>query len=328
MRAWESPGTRACAGDAPAEAARRGEQEAQAARGGPDAGQSHAPGSTQKKVLKPAQKRDAVRYLVTGFQLDQRRACRLVGLNRSTYYYRSQAKDQSALRLRIRDLAAARVRYGYRRIHVLLRREGWKVNHKRVYRLYRLEGLELRLRRRKKKRVAVARVPCPGAAVPNDRWSMDFLSDRLADGRAFRVLALVDNVSRVSPALEAGFSLTGRHVTQVLDRASALYGLPKTIRVDNGPEFAGQVLDAWAYRHGVQLCFSRRGKPTDNAYSESFNGKLRDEFLSAHWFENLAEAQACLEAWRKEYNESRPHSSLGDLTPAEFLARWLEPGSD
>lgn len=162
-----------------------------------------------------------------------------MGLNRSTYYYRSQAKDQAALRMRIRDIAAARVRYGYRRVHVLLRREGWKVNHKRVYRLYRLEGLELRLRTRKKKRAALARVLGPEATAPNECWSRDFVSDRLADGKAFRVLALVrsrsrdfDNVSRVSPALEAGFSLTGRHVTAVLERAAALYGLPKTIRVD------------------------------------------------------------------------------------------------
>jgi putative transposase len=265
---------------------------------------------------------------VTGFKIDQRRACRLVGLNRSTFYYQSQAKDQAALRMRIRDIAAARVRYGYRRVHVMLRREGWQVNHKRVYRLYRLEGLELRLKTRKKKRTAAPRVPCPEATAPNECWSMDFIADRLAAGRAFRVLALVDNVSRVSPALEAGFSLTGRHVTEVLERAAILYGLPRAIRVDNGPEFSGKVLDAWAYRKGVKLCFSRPGKPTDNAYSESFNGKLRAEFLDAHWFENLSEAQSSLEAWRKEYNEERPHSSLGDLTPSEYLARWRKPGTD
>ena len=156
--------------------------------------------------------------------------------------YRSQAKDQSALRIRIRDFATSRVRYGYRRIQILLQREGWKVNHKRVYRLYKQEGLELRLKTRKKKRVALPRAVCPEAVAPNDRWSIDFVSDRLSDGRAFRVLSLVDNVSRVSPALEADFKMTGERVCEVLNRAIVAHGLPKTIRLDNGPEFAGKAL--------------------------------------------------------------------------------------
>ena len=261
-----------------------------------------------------------VRFLVSGFQIDQRHACQLVGLSRSTYYYQSQARDQTALRLRIRDIAAARVRYGYRRVHIMLQREGWQVNHKRVYRLYRAQGLELRLKIRKKKRAAAPRGVTPAAAAPNDRWSMDFVSDRLADGRAFRVLALVDNVSRVSPVLAARSSWSGQQVTELLDQAIQRYGRPQMLQVDNGPEFAGKALDAWAYRRGVQLCFSRPGKPTDNAYCESFNGKLRAEFLDAHWFLDLSEAQQGLEEWRKEYNEVRPHSSLGDRTPAEFLA--------
>ena len=223
--------------------------------------------------------------------------------------YRSQAKDQSALRIRIRDFATSRVRYGYRRIQILLQREGWKVNHKRVYRLYKQEGLELRLKTRKKKRAALPRAVCPEATAPNDRWSIDFVSDRLADGRAFRVLSLVDNVSRVSPALEADFKMTGERVCEVLNRAIVAHGLPKTIRLDNGPEFAGKALDAWAYRRGVKLCFSRPGKPTDNAFCESFNGKLRDEFLTTHWFENMADVRVHLEKWREEYNRFRPHSS-------------------
>ena len=244
--------------------------------------------------------------------------------------YRSRADQQMALRLRLKDLAAARVRWGYRRLHVLLGREGWKINHKRVYRLYKQEGLELRMRPRRKKRAATPRVPCPPATAPNERWSLDFLADRLADGRAFRVLTLVDNVSRVSPALEVDSSLTGKRVTQVLDRAVALYGLPRALCMDNGPEFAGKELDAWAYRRGVQLCFSRPGKPTrppsvaseDNAFVESFNGRLRDECLSAHWFQTIDEARASLEAWREAYNTERPHSSLGLKTPAEFAAAW------
>jgi putative transposase len=239
--------------------------------------------------------------------------------------YRSQAKDQSALRIRIRDFATSRVRYGYRRIQILLQREGWKVNHKRVYRLYKQEGLELRLKTRKKKRAALPRAVCPEATAPNDRWSIDFVSDRLADGRAFRVLSLVDNVSRVSPALEADFKMTGERVCEVLNRAIVAHGLPKTIRLDNGPEFAGKALDAWAYRRGVKLCFSRPGKPTDNSFCESFNGKLRDEFLTTHWFENMADVRVHLEKWREEYNRFRPHSSLGDLSPFEWLQSKLKP---
>lgn len=238
--------------------------------------------------------------------------------------YRGRRDPQVALRMRLKDLAGARVRWGYRKLHVLLRREGWAVNHKRVYRLYKQEGLELRTRT-KKKRASLPRVPCPPATAPNERWSLDFLTDRLADGRAFRVLTLVDNVSKVSPAIEVDFSLTGRRVTQVLDRAVAQYGLPKAICVDNGPEFSGRELDAWAYRHGVKLCFSRPGKPTDNAFAESFNGRVRQECLNTHWFEKIVEAQQVLEDWREEYNTERPHSSLGMKTPAEFAAAWQPP---
>jgi putative transposase len=258
---------------------------------------------------------------VVGFKTSERRACRVLRLSRSTIRYRTRKDAQTTLRMRLRDLAAARVRWGYRKLHVLLGREGWKINHKRVYRLYKQEGLELRLKTRKK-RVALPRVPCPPATAPGERWSLDFVSDRLADGRAFRVLTLVDNVSRVSPDIEVDFSLTGRCVTQVLDRAAAIHGLPKAICVDNGPEFSGRELDAWAYRRGVTLCFSRPGKPTDNAYAESFNGRLRQECLNTHWFETIRQAQATLEAWREEYNTDRPHRSLGLKTPAEFAAAW------
>lgn len=261
-------------------------------------------------------------FLKIGFKVSQRRACHALGVARSVIRYKSHKDPQNALRIRLRDLAATRVRWGYRRLHILLQREGWKINHKRIYRLYKNEGLELRIKPKRKKRVAVARVPCPEATTPNDRWSMDFVSDRLADGRAFRVLALVDNVSRVSPVLEADFNLTGKRVTQVLDRAAAVYGLPKVIQVDNGPEFAGKELDAWAYRRGVTLCFSRPGKPTDNPFVESFNGKFRDECLATHWFETIAEAKGEIETWRREYNTERPHTALGLKTPAEFAKNW------
>lgn len=250
--------------------------------------------------------------------LSVRRACRLVGLGRSTQQYRPRPRlDEVALRSRLRELAEQRRRFGAPRLHVLLRREGWAVNHKRTERLYRAEGLALR-RRRHRKRAAGVRVTLPAATRPTERWSMDFLHDRLEDGRRFRVLTMVDDYSRECPALVADTSLTGARVAQVLERLAESRGLPALITVDNGPEFAGSALDAWAYRRGIQLHFIQPGHPTQNAYVESFNGRLRDECLNEHWFSTLEEARRLIETWRQDYNTVRPHSSLGDRTPAEF----------
>jgi putative transposase len=262
-----------------------------------------------------------VEFLTAGFKISKRRACKTVLLNRSTEYYHSQAKDQSALIIRLRDLAQARVRYGYRRLHVLLLREGWKVNVKRVYRLYRQEGLSLRLKR-KKKCVSVLRVEAAKPTSPNEVWSMDFVSDSLSNGQRFRALTIVDNFSRVSPAIEVDFSLTGRRVVEVLERVANSYGLPKIIKVDNGPELISKALDEWAYRQGVKLDFSRPGKPTDNAYIESFNGRFRQECLDQNWFGRIQEARIKIEEWREDYNENRPHSALGQQTPAAFKENW------
>jgi putative transposase len=270
--------------------------------------------------VKPAQQRAVVQFFRVGFCVSQRRACRVAGVPRSSCRYRSQARDQTPLRQRLRELAAVRVRYGYRRLHVLLRREGWPVNHRRVYRLYREEGLAIRTKHRKK-RVSLPRVTPPPAEQPNERWSMDFMTDSLVDGRRFRAMTIVDNVSRVSPAIEVDTSLTGERVVAGLERLKATVGLPKRIAVDNGPEFISKALDAWAYKNQVTLEFSRLGKPTDNAYVESFNGHFRQECLDQHWFETLAEAREVIEAWRVEYNEERPHRALGQQTPAKFSAR-------
>ena len=269
--------------------------------------------------MKPAQKRAVVRYFRAGFQVSERRACRVAGVPRSSCRYRSVAADQTALRLRLRDLAAARVRYGYRRLHVLLRREGWRVNHKRIYRLYREEGLGIRVKRRKKL-ASVPRLLPPPATRPLERWSLDFLSDSLANGRRFRVLTIVDNVSRVSPAIEVGASLTGERVVRLLEGLRVTVGVPQRIAVDNGPEFVSKALDAWAYQNGVQLEFSRPGKPTDNAFAESFNGHFRAECLDCHWFASLEEARHTIEAWRIDYNTQRPHRALGQETPAVWMA--------
>ncbi len=276
--------------------------------------------------MKPAQKRAVVRYFRVGFRVSERRACRVAGVPRSSHRYRSVARDQDAPRLRLRDLAAARVRYGYRRLRVPLRREGWPVNHKRVERLYREEGPGIRVKRRRK-RVSGPRVLPPPAQRPQERWSIDFLTDSLADGRRFRALTIVDNVSRMSPAIEVGRSLTGERVVAVLERLKRTVGTPERIAVDNGPEFISKVLDAWAYRNGVRLEFSRPGKPTDNAFAESFNGRFRDECLDQHWFASLEEARRIVEDWRVEYNTERPHRALGQQTPAAWTAARV-PATD
>jgi len=222
------------------------------------------------------------------------------------------------LRIRLRDLAGIRIRYGYRRLHVLLRREGWLVNHKLVYRLYVEEGLILRRKGPRRRKSCAVRMERPAAQGTNDSWSMDFMSDQLLAGRRFRVLTLVDNFSRESLALRARERFRGEDVVQVLEQVSAQRGFPKSIRVDNGPEFISKSLDWWAYFNQVKLDFSRPGKPTDNALIESFNGKFRAECLNQHWFLSLAEAQAEIDSWRVDYNEQRPHSALGDRTPLEF----------
>ena len=225
--------------------------------------------------------------------------------------------------MRLRDLAAARPRYGYRRLQVLLEREGWVANHKRVLRLYREENLQVRTKRRRKV-AARPRVRMPAPTELNERWGIDFMSDELVSGRRFRLLTLIDLHSRECLALKAGFSLPAEAVTEVLDRIIRRRGSPGSLSLDNGTEFTSKHFDAWAYRAGIQLDFIRPGRPVENSYIESFNGKLRDECLSATWFLSLSEAQEQLEAFRRDYNETRPHSSLGNLPPAVYVQQLEE----
>jgi len=223
----------------------------------------------------------------------------------------------------MQQIAGDKRRYGYRRIHVVLRREGWDVNHKRVHRLYRLEGLQVRRRKRRRVQQAerAARIP---AGRPNETWSMDFVADQLVNGRKVRCLTVVDDFTRECLATVLDTSLTGGRVARELDAVIAKRGArPRSITLDNGPEFTGRVLDAWAYSRGIRLQFTRPGRPVENAYIESFNGKFRDECLNEHWFTSLGEARILIEAWRREYNHQRPHSSLGNATPNEFAAAWL-----
>lgn len=270
-------------------------------------------------MVSPQAKRAAVVVLMTERDFGVTRACGLVGISRSLYRYRSVRPDSAALRARIEEIAAVKRRYGYRRVHVRLRREGWAVNHKRVYRLYREAGLAVR--RRKRKRIGpFVRKPLPKPTAANISWSMDFVADGLIGGRRLRCLTIVDDCTRECLAIEVDTSITGLRVRGVLDRVAENRRLPQSITVDNGPEFDGKVLDQWAYRTAVQLSFIRPGKPNENAYIESFNGKFRDECLNEHWFVSLAHARSVIEAWRIEYNTERPHSSLGNRTPEEFAA--------
>ena len=252
------------------------------------------------------------------------RACRLAPFSRAAWYRKSRAQDQTALRLRIRELAHARPRFGFLRIWVLLRRDGWPVNKKRVRRLYRLEGLQLRMRVRRRKHQALHRGPAPAPTEPRERWSMDFVHDALADGRPFRILTVVDQWSRYSPLLEVAARQSGQSVGEALDRVLRGPQTPRSITVDHGTEFQSRALEDWAYRRGVQLDFIRPGKPVENAFIESFNGRLRDECLNVHQFQSLADAKATIEAWRVDYNQRRPHSSLGHLTPNEFAKQRQE----
>lgn len=243
-----------------------------------------------------------------------------MGLARSTFRYESTKDEQAALRMRLKELAAVRVRYGYRRLHLLLTREGWKVNAKRVYRLYREEGLSLRTKTPKRRVSCRKRLERPEVTCVNDCWAMDFMSDELFDGRRIRLLTIVDLFTRESIAIEVGERFRGRDVADILTRLSLQRQLPKTIRVDNGPEFISKALDQWAYSNGVTLDFSRPGKPTDNAFIESFNRSLRMECLDANWFLSLEDAKEKIEAWRVDYNQHRPHSALGNLAPREFAS--------
>ena len=255
--------------------------------------------------------------------MSERRACELLEVARSTLRYLSHPLEVPEVRERLRTLAAQRPRFGYRRLHIFLRREGWSVNHKRVYRLYREEGLTVR-RRRRTRRAQAPRTPLPEPSGPTVRWSMDFMADTLREGRRFRTFNVVDDFTRECLAIEVDFSLPAARVVRVLERIAAQRGLPQVLVSDNGPEFTSRAMDAWAFRSGVRQHFIEPGKPVQNAFVESFNGKCRDECLDPHWFSSLGDARWTIEAWRKDYNAVRPHSSLGGLAPEEFARRHRE----
>jgi putative transposase len=272
-------------------------------------------------MVSPAQRRHGVVWAREAYRIPERRACRVMGVSRSTVRYRSRRPPHRALRARLRELAGVRVSAGYRPLHTLLRREGWRVNHKLVERLYREEGLTLRRKKPRRRKSAVRRQVPRMPRGPNERWAMDFMHDTVSDGRTLRVLTVLDVYSRECVALVAGRGFKGEDVGRVLSKAGKERGaLPEMISVDNGTEFTSRALDHWAYRNEVKLNFSRPGKPGDNAHIEAFNSVVRRECLSQHWFLDLEDAQGELDRWRLDYNTVRPHGSLRRSTPAQVGA--------
>lgn len=269
--------------------------------------------------MTPAARREAVRLAGDVHGLSERRGCRLIDTSRAMVRYRSRRPPDDELRTLLVRFAGERRRWGYRRLGILVRRTGLRVNDKRVLRVYRAAGLVLRSR--KKKLRSVARPPQPSVSPThcNHWWAMDFLKDWLATARAFRVFTLEDLFSREALDLAIDFSLPAVRVIGELEQVAARRGYPMYLRVDNGPEFISKALDAWAYQHQVQLVFIDPGKPIQNAHVESFNGKVRDEFLNEHWFASIREAQVLAEAFRIDFNTVRPHSALKNLTPEEFV---------
>lgn len=250
------------------------------------------------------------------FAISERRACRLIELHRKTARYRSRRADDEPLLRRLEELAAVRRRFGYRRLDILLRREGIIANHKRIFRVYRAAGLQVR--RRKKARVALARgFKAPIAGERNQVWSLDFVSDTIGQ-RAFRTLTVLDAFTRESVAIEADYSLPSLSVIRILEEAARERGFPKTLVADNGPEFTSRKMLHWASVRKIELHFIDPGKPTQNCFIESFNGSFRDECLNEHSFTSLAEARDVIAAWREDYNRVRPHKALGKMTPEEF----------
>ncbi len=287
--------------------------------------------------MRPVRRREVVRHYQDVFELSERRVCQAMGFGRASHRYQSRRDPAVALRLRLKELAESRVRYGYRRLHVLLQREGWQLNHKRLYRIYCEEGLSIRTRSPKRRRACRYRSGRAEAKGVNDVWAMDFMSDKLFDDRPFRILTVLDCRTREALATAARTNFRAYQVIDELDRIARLRGQPRSIRVElpavappvqatagDGPEFASRLLDQWAYLNKVELDFSRPGKPSDNAHIEAFNARLRQECLNASWFLSMADARQRINEWRIDYNDHRPHSALGNLTPSAFAAQ-LEP---
>jgi putative transposase len=268
-------------------------------------------------MVTPAARREAVAHLRLAFEVSERRACSTLGADRTSIRYRSTRHDDASIRVRLRELAAIRRRFGYRRLHILLRREGIVMNHKKLRRLYREERLQVR-RRRGRKRALGTRAPMTLPQGPNQRWSLDFLSDAFADGRRFRILAIVDDFTRECLGLVPDTSLPGLRVVRELDALIAARGRPAMCVSDNGTELTGMAILGWSQETRVEWHYIAPGKPQQNAFIESFNARLRDELLNETIFSTLAYAREALAIWKDDYNNVRPHSALGNMTPVAF----------
>ena len=303
-----------------AEGPGRGEPQAEEASGGVDAGRLDAEGDARKKLLTPGLRRRAVTWAISERDYSQRRACGLVGLHPKTYRYASTRPDDGTLRIKLKELASQRRRFGYRRLGLLLARQGVRINHKKLYRLYREERLSVR-KRGGRKRALGTRAPM---AIPQDanlRWSLDFVMDTLVSGRRFRILTVVDDFTRECLGLVVDTSLTALRVARELGQIIESRGCPRMIVSDNGTEFTSNAILAWQEALGIEWHYIAPGKPMQNGFVESFNGRLRDECLNEHLFANLNEARNIIEEWRIDYNTNRPHTSLNGLTPTEFATR-------
>lgn len=281
-------------------------------------------GGRRKKVLKPGVKREVINYWKEHLGQSIRQGCELMKLNRSTYHYekKEEGEENRKVRMRLRELAHQRPRFGSPRLHEMLKREGWLINHKRTERIYSEESLSIR-RKGKKKRAAQIRIEPQAAQGINEVWAMDFVHDKLWHNRCFRVLTVIDVFSKECLELKVELSISGEMVTNVMDRLIEYHGRPQVIRTDNGSEFMSRAVDAWAYKNGIKQDFINPGKPVENCYIESFNGKFRDECLNQHYFTSMIEAREIIEMWREDYNTVRPHQSLNNLTPQEFKQNLL-----
>lgn len=267
--------------------------------------------------MKPTGRKRLVDYLQNRYQVSQRRACRLVPISRKAMRYRTLPRPgETRLKQRLQALGEQYPRYGYLLLHELLKAEGLVQNRKRTYRLY--TELKMQVRTKKRKKLVRPRIPMTVPTQPNERWSLDFVSDQLADGRRFRILNIVDDYSRVCVGQIVDLSISGLRMARYLEQLAGTRGLPKSLVLDNGPEMTCKAMFFWSQTSGVKLQFIQPGKPTQNAFVESFNGRFRDGCLNQHWFKNLADARQIISDWQRHYNEERPHSSLGYKTPVVF----------
>ena len=271
--------------------------------------------------MKPAERREVVHYMTKNYDLSQSKAASLASVSRGSLFYKKRDRGDGALRKRLKELACKHPSYGYLTLHALLKKEGLVVNKKRTYRIYSEENLQVRIKRRKKLYRSRNRMETP--KKPNQRWSMDFVHDRLANGRKLRILNIVDDFSREVVGQLTDFSLSGKRVANFLTLLQDTRGLPESITVDNGTEFTSKAMFNWSKDFHVELAFIQPGKPTQNAFVESLNGKFRNECLNQHWFLSKEEATLEIENWRTYYNQERPHSSLGYLSPEEYARRQV-----